>query len=50
MFPNVDPTTTKAWKLLSSHYEEMKQTRMKELFSKEPDRFISFSLKCNYIF
>lgn len=49
MFPNVDPTSTKAWKLLSSHYEEMKQTRMKELFSEEPDRFTSFSIKLDDI-
>ena len=49
MLPNVNPTTTKAWKILSSHYVEMKEARMNELFSTDPDRFTSFSLKLNDI-
>jgi glucose-6-phosphate isomerase len=35
---NTDPTTTKAWKVLSQHYREIANTTIKDLFSKDADR------------
>jgi len=39
MLPKINPTTTQAWKKLSSHAEEMKAVHMRELFTQDPDRF-----------
>ncbi len=44
MFPTINPTTTKAWALLKTHAEEMKATSMRELFTKEPNRFNKYSM------
>lgn len=44
-FPAINPTSTKAWKKLEAHAEKMKQVHMKELFSRESDRFSSFSIE-----
>jgi glucose-6-phosphate isomerase len=35
---NTDPTTTKAWKVLSQHYREIANTTIKDLFAKDADR------------
>ena len=43
MFPKINPTTTKAWSLLTEHLSEMKNAEMKELFKKDPERFKKFS-------
>lgn len=43
MFPKINPTTTKAWSLLTEHFSEMKNVQMKELFKKDPQRFKKFS-------
>jgi glucose-6-phosphate isomerase len=43
MFPSIDPTTTSAWKQLSSHAEAMKKVHMRALFANDPARFASFS-------
>lgn len=39
MFPKINPTDTTAWNLLEQHANEMKQVHMKDLFSKDADRF-----------
>ena len=39
MFPKINPTATAAWNLLEQHANEMKQVHMKDLFSKDADRF-----------
>ena len=45
MFPKISPTQTKAWTALQDHYSnEIKQTRMRNLFHDDPDRFKKFSL------
>ncbi|MDX1906677.1 MAG: glucose-6-phosphate isomerase [Bacteroidia bacterium] len=44
MFPSVNPTTTPAWQLLRAHYEQMRQTHMRDLFAADPQRFASFTL------
>ena len=43
MFPSIDPTSTSAWKQLSSHAEAMKKVHMRALFANDPARFASFS-------
>ena len=47
MFPNVNPTTTAAWKALSAHAAQMKSVHMKELFAKDKDRFQKYSHRFN---
>jgi glucose-6-phosphate isomerase len=44
MLPKIDPTTTHAWQLLVQHYDEMKNTHLKDLFMDDTDRFAKFSL------
>jgi glucose-6-phosphate isomerase len=43
MFPSTDPTSTSAWKQLSSHAEAMKKVHMRALFAYDPTRYASFS-------
>jgi glucose-6-phosphate isomerase len=47
MFPNINPSTTAAWKSLSAHSAQMKQVRMKDLFAQDRDRFQKFSHRFN---
>jgi len=47
MFPKIDPTATAAWKLLEQHANEMKQVHMKDLFSKDKERFKKYSYYFN---
>src|SRR6476646_8181658 len=49
MFPKVNPTTTNAWKSLKDHKQKMGSTEMKDLFSKDPNRFEKYSYKLNDI-
>jgi glucose-6-phosphate isomerase len=43
MFPSTDPTSTAAWKQLSTHAEAMKKVHMRALFANDSNRFASFS-------
>jgi len=43
MLPNVDPTSTLAWKELEMHAHEMEGRHMKDLFAQDPDRFANYS-------
>ena len=45
MFPSVHPLTTQAWQKLQTLAPAMKQTHMRDLFAKDPDRFRKFSLQ-----
>lgn len=45
MFPKINPTQTQAWKDLSDHQKEMKNVQMKDLFTKNPNRFEEMSLQ-----
>ena len=42
-FPGINPTTTISWQKLSIHSKEMHMVHMRELFSKDKDRFNKFS-------
>ena len=46
MFPKTNPVQTAAWQKLKTHYsDEMKETKMKDLFKADPARFSKFSLQ-----
>ncbi|MFB9051798.1 glucose-6-phosphate isomerase [Formosa undariae] len=36
--PTINPTTTEAWKNLQNHFEDIKNTHMKDLFANDPNR------------
>ncbi|HET8837937.1 MAG TPA: glucose-6-phosphate isomerase [Flavobacteriaceae bacterium] len=42
--PTINPQKTEAWKMLVSHYEEMKDVEMKDLFADE-NRFSNFHIR-----
>lgn len=39
MLPNINPTTTEAWKKLEEHYQEISSQKLKSFFDKNPNRF-----------
>ncbi len=45
--PTINPTTTKAWEALKSHYEHIKNTHLKDLFERFPNRANDFSISWN---
>ncbi len=45
--PTINPTTTKAWEALTSHYQNIKNTHLKDLFAQQPDRAAVFSIAWN---
>src|SRR5690606_14480694 len=45
MIPKISPTKTNAWKELTEHYSEMKETQMKSLFKRDSGRFDRFSVR-----
>ena len=49
MLNKINPTQTRSWQALADHYQEIKETRMVDLFEKDPDRFDKFSLRFNDI-
>ncbi len=44
MLPNINPTTTDAWKQLEEHYKSIKEVEMKDLFANDPERFNTYSV------
>jgi glucose-6-phosphate isomerase len=49
MLNKINPTTTKSWKKLARHFEQMKSVHMRDLFAQDPKRFEKFSLRFNDI-
>jgi len=49
MLKKIDPASTKSWKKLADHFEQMKSVHMRDLFAAEPERFEKFSLRFNDI-
>lgn len=47
---SINPTQTNSWKKLSEHFKEIKNTHMKDLFEKDPDRAKDFSIKWDDFF
>ncbi|MCB4797978.1 glucose-6-phosphate isomerase [Neotamlana laminarinivorans] len=43
--PTVNPTTTNAWKKLQAHFEDLKNTQMKDLFAQDAERANKKSIK-----
>ena len=46
---NINPTSTEAWGKLENHIWETKESKMKELFANDADRFNKFSITFNDI-
>src|SRR5579862_1187887 len=49
MLPNVDFTTTQAYKYLADHFIDITSKNLKDLFKSDPERFNKFSLRFNDI-
>ena len=45
MLKKTDPTRTMSWRALATHFEEIKDTHMKDLFHSDPRRFEKFSIR-----
>jgi glucose-6-phosphate isomerase len=45
MLNQQNPTQTQAWKKLEAHFEQARDTQMKQLFADDPDRFNRFSIQ-----
>ncbi|GGD20008.1 glucose-6-phosphate isomerase [Hyunsoonleella pacifica] len=43
--PNINPTTTDAWKKLKAHFEDTKNLQMKDLFVEDLERANKFTIK-----
>ncbi len=43
--PTINPTTTKAWEALQSHYQHIKGAHLKDLFAQNPSRAKDFSIE-----
>jgi glucose-6-phosphate isomerase len=50
MLPKQNPTLTKAWKKLETHYKQIKNTQIKEMFQQDSERAAKFSLIFENIF
>jgi len=49
-FPNVDPSTTKAWGDLTKHFAQSKDTHLKTLFTNDTSRASNFAIAWNDFF
>ena len=49
MLKKIRPTQLNSWKKLKTHYKEIKDVHMRDLFSQDPDRFNRFHLRFNDI-
>ena len=45
--PNINPTSTNAWKKLNEHYADIKNVSMREMFSDDSKRAEKFSIQWN---
>ncbi len=45
MLPTINPTTTKAWTALTTHYQDISSIHLRQLFGQDPARFEKFSKK-----
>jgi len=45
--PTINPTTTKAWKALQSHYQNIKNQHLNDLFAQSPDRANDMTISWN---
>ena len=45
MLSNINPTETTAWKNLKEHFQSIRNTHLKSLFAKDPERFNKYHIK-----
>jgi glucose-6-phosphate isomerase len=50
MLQKSDPTRTRSWTKLAEHFNTMKQIHMRDLFDRDPERAVRFSLGFNDLF
>ncbi|MEO1438623.1 MAG: glucose-6-phosphate isomerase, partial [Bacteroidota bacterium] len=43
MQTNTNPSQTQAWKALQAHFEDIKDTHMRDLFDQDPERYLKFA-------
>ena len=43
--PNINPTTTEAWRKLEAHYNDTKDLHMKDLFAQDSERANKLTIK-----
>ena len=43
-FKSINPTTTEAWKKLTTHFSEIKDVHMMDIFDQEPDKMNNIKL------
>ena len=48
-FKSINPTTTEAWKKLTTHFSEIKDVHMMDFFDQEPDRNEQYKIKWDEI-
>jgi len=44
MLKKINPITTRSWRALADHFQEIKTLHLRELFAQDPERFKKFSL------
>ncbi|MCX2744511.1 glucose-6-phosphate isomerase [Mangrovivirga sp. M17] len=49
MLPKINPIETKSWKKLESHFKQISNEHMKDMFTEDPERFEKFSVRFNNI-
>ncbi|MCP3898611.1 MAG: glucose-6-phosphate isomerase, partial [Desulfobacteraceae bacterium] len=49
MLNRISPNQTKAWQKLAKHFQQIQDVHMKDLFSKDQNRFEKFSVRFNSI-
>ncbi len=47
MFPKINPTTTQAWKKLTTHFSDIQDSKMQEMFVDDPKRSESMAIQWN---
>ena len=45
MLEKINPSSTSVWKILESHYQQMKTVHMRDLFADDPGRFERYSIQ-----
>ncbi|UCH20654.1 MAG: glucose-6-phosphate isomerase, partial [Deltaproteobacteria bacterium] len=45
----INPTKTRSWQKLAGHFEKIKAVHMRDLFTRDPQRFQKFSIRFNGI-
>jgi glucose-6-phosphate isomerase len=50
MFPNVNPTKTKAWEALKGHFNQLKNVHLKDILKEDSNRFEKYAIQFEDIY